>query len=500
MNLRDHFQVIWRRKWAILAVAVLVAAAIYGWFARQPPVYQAQAQLSVTPGQAGSGGATTGSDTVFLAATYAQLGTTPPVVGAALHVARLPIDERTAAKRLSVAASSSVGFISVTAIGPSLGAAEALARSETDALTAAVTTQQQAGLAAQLQKVNSDIANVTSQLDAAPGGSPQQSVLQAQLQALEQVATTRQSQPLDVLNVVAPARPNSSPVSPRPTRDALLGFVTVLVIVSELTVLIETFSDRFPADRLEDEVIKVSGLPVLAHVPEGSGANVTEAFRKVRTSLLFMDNAEQVRAVAIVGNEPGAGKSFVSINLAATVAQLGVCVVLVDGDMRRPVIHQRLEIPRSPGLSDVLAGKEATDGLHPLADRPDLLAMPAGEEVADPSGLLANGLTRRVLAPLSTSLPANTELLVVDTPPEALFTDALTIAAQCDATIMVVDVRTARRRSLRRALDELNRVGAKPFGIVLNRSSRGASNDAYNYYGTNRRGSGLRRSHAAAKQ
>lgn len=474
MNLRDHFQVIWRRKWPILAVTVLVAAALYAWFAQQPKVYQAQAQLSVTPAQVGSGSGTTESDTVFLAATYAQLGTTSPVVAAAVKGARLHLDEQTAAKRLSVSASSSVGVISVTATGPSAGAATALARSEADALTAAVTSEQEASLATQLKKVEDDIANVSVQLASAPPGSSQRTVLQAQLQVLEQLVTSRQSQPLDALNVIGPARSTGSPVSPRPARDALLGLVTALVIASELAVLLEALSDRFPAERLEDEVIKTSGLVVLAHVPDGEEAKAVEAFRKVRTSLLFMDDAERVRTVAVVGSEPGTGKSHVSVNLALALADLGVSVVVVDGDMRRPVIHDRLGVPRYPGLSEVLAGKNVNDGLHTLVNRPDLMVMPAGEEVADPPGLLAAGLSRRVLVPLSTTLPANTEFLVLDTPPEAVFPDALTIAAQCDATIVVVDAKTARRRSLRRTLDELGQVGAKPLAIVLNRSSRGA--------------------------
>ncbi|MDQ6785115.1 MAG: P-loop NTPase [Actinomycetota bacterium] len=472
---------------------MLVAAAVFAWFSNQPKVYQAQAQLSVTPAQVGSSSGTTQSDTLFLAATYAQLGTTSPVVGAAVRDARLHLDYLTAAKRLSVTASSNVAIISVTATGPSPGAAVALARSEADALTAAVTSEQEASVATQLKKVEGDIVGVSSQLAAAPPGSSQQTVLQAQLQALEQLVTNRQSQPLDALNVVGPARGAASPVSPRPARDAVLGLVTALVVASELAVLLEALSDRFPAERLEDEVIKASGLVVLAHIPNSEEAKAVEAFRKVRTSLLFMGDAERVRTVAVVGSEPGAGKSFLSIGLASAVAELGVCVVLVDGDMRRPVIHERLGVPRFPGLSDVLAGKDADEGLHPLHDRTDLLVMPAGEEVADPSGLLARGLARRVIVPLSTTLPANTELLVLDTPPEALFPDALTIAAQCDATIVVVDARSGRRRSLRRTLDELRQVGATPLGIVLNRSSRGASNDAYYSYGAQRKGGGRRR-------
>ncbi len=104
MNLRDHFQIIWRRKWLVIAVAVVVAVAVYAWFNAQSKVYQAQAQLSVTPGQVSSGVGASQSDAVFLAATYAQLAKTAPVVQAAASGAHLPLSESAASARLSVAA------------------------------------------------------------------------------------------------------------------------------------------------------------------------------------------------------------------------------------------------------------------------------------------------------------------------------------------------------------------------------------------------------------
>lgn len=494
MDLRDHFRVIWRRKWPILAIAVLVAVLVYVSFGRQAPVYQAKAQLSVTPGQVSAGSGQTQSDTLFLAATYAQLGDTAPVVMAAVREAHLPLDEQTAARRLTITASTSVGFISVTATGPSPAAAVALTRGEADALTAAVTAEQEAALFSQLKKVDVEIAATSAQLAAAPPGSPQLATLQAQLQAQDQLVSNRQSQPFDEVNVVGPARGNNSPVSPQPKKYALLGFVTALVVDSELAVLIEALSDRFPAERLEDEVVKTSGLPVLAHIPEGDAGTVTvtEAFRKVRTGLMFMAEAQDVQTVAVVGAEPGAGKSFVSVNLARAVSELGDVVVLIDGDMRRPVIHDRIGVARTPGLSEVLAGARTKLSLRTTPAYPNMMIMPAGEIVADPSALLGHRLASHVLVPVLKQ-SRTTELVVIDTPPEALFPDALTIAAQCDVTIVVVDARTGRRRALRRTLADLRQVGAKPFGVVLNRSTAGTSEDATNYYGVDRAPIGYRR-------
>ncbi len=399
---------------------MLIAGGVYGFSATRAKTYRAQGQLNVIPGQSSTDQAPVGQETtLFLANTYAQVGLTRPVIADAASRSHLGISEETAAKRLSVTASTQVGFVNVSSTGPSPDQATALARGEIEALTATIAAQQSSAVQASLAPVQQQIAAVANQLASLPSGSPAQAAVASQYQALVQSATAKQLAQSNQLNVVSPARADTAPVSPNPKRDALLAFVTALVLNAELAVGIELLSDRFSGEDLDEEISRVTGLPVLAHVPRAEGPNTLEAFRTLRTNLLFMDTTKELHSIAIVSPEPGTGKSFTSINLASSIAELGMPVALVDGDLRRPALNSRLGVAATPGLTEVLHGLEPAKALHRVGSRSDLVALPAGAQTSDPAGLLGNQLRPRLLA--ASGMP---NVKIIDTPAESLFPDA----------------------------------------------------------------------------
>lgn len=489
MNLTDHIRVVWRKKLLILAVSVAAALGTYFFFASQPKVYQASAQLGVIAGASIVSGPLSQSDTLFLADTYAQLGTTVPVIQSAIKDGHLDgVSVAEALKRLKVSASSSAAFLTVTGTGPTPAQAVDLVAGDATALGQAVTAQQERALSAQLATLDAQLAQLNAQIASAPNGSPAQAALQAQAQGLEQVIGARESAPLDQVTLVSPARAAAGPVSPRPTRDAALAFITALVVVAELMVILEYLSDRLPAEGLEEALNRETGLPVLAHIPQDDEAGIAEASRMVRTSLLFTDEVSNLRSFAIVSSEPGAGKSFVAEHLALALSSMGVGAVLVDGDTRRPVLHDRLGLPRSPGLTDLLSGPWTPAALHPVPGVAGLELIPSGPALADPSGAITAALGGRVISALGSGPgaarsggPEGVEfnVVIVDSPPEGLFPDALSIAAQCDGTILVVDRQQSRFRQLSAMVRRLRSVGAHPLGIVVNRSAEGRSRGYY---------------------
>src|SRR5437879_12965468 len=111
MTARGHFQIIWRRRWYILLATLLIAGGVYGYTSTRAKTYRAQAELNAIPGQTPSSQTVSQSDTVFLASTYAQLGTTRPIITDAVNRSHLPIDESTAAGRLTVTTSTQVRFV-----------------------------------------------------------------------------------------------------------------------------------------------------------------------------------------------------------------------------------------------------------------------------------------------------------------------------------------------------------------------------------------------------
>jgi len=477
MDLGAHFAIIWRRKWVTLGIALLISVAVVGVMETEHKTYQAVAQISVTPAASAQGNPSTSqADATFLASTYAQLATTRPVAAAAAAGSKLGISEPTAASRLTVTASTSVGFITATATGPTPSAAVALDGSLVASLLNTVSNQQAVTLKSQLAPVEARIATVQNELSktSAVSDPSLSAALSSEYGALLQAATQRQLQPADQLTVVSSPAASPGPIAPKPTREGALAFVTALVLAAEGSVAIEIMSDRFPQANLDEEIMRVTGVPVLAHVPDGEGADMVEAFRTLRTNMMFMTQAEEVRTLAIVSLAPETGKSFVAVHLALAMAELGVAAALVDGDMRRPVLHQYAGIGRSPGLAEVLGGKDLSDSSVVYPGQENLLIIPAGTAIADPAGALSRRLQQRVLAHLGQA-----RLVVLDTPAESVFPDAATIAAHSDGTILVVDASKSRRRPTQAMLNRLRQVGASPIGVVVNRSKTGPRSASY---------------------
>jgi capsular exopolysaccharide synthesis family protein len=249
-------------------------------------------------------------------------------------------------------------------------------------------------------------------------------------------------------------------------RDALLAFLVALVVVSELTVLVYYVGDRFSRTEDSAEVTKLTGLPVIAKIPRGSGVELIEAFRVLRTNLMVLEGSGKPRTLAVVSANQGAGKSFTALNLAESAAGLEERIVLIDADLRKPVLHDRLGIARTPGLSSVLQGGDLTTALQKAPDTPFLRVLASGKPVDDASGVLGARAFRHVLDSLRA-----VRLVVVDTPPAGLFADAMAVASQCDATIFVLDVQTSRRRQVRQTLEALDRAGANMVGVIVNRTT-----------------------------
>jgi succinoglycan biosynthesis transport protein ExoP len=474
VDVAEHFRTILQNWWRILVVSVLVAATVYVADASRSKQYAATAELQVTSGRASVGQASA-DDTNFLTQTYSTLGESVPVVATAVAKSGLKIDTTTARGRISVSQENNTGFLRVRATGPSPREAVALARGESQALTDAVANQQDAQRLSTLAPLNAAIAKYTAQISSLPQNSPQIPSLTQSLAAAQSAVAQAEVQPRNRLDVVSPAVAGTSPVSPRPLRDSLLALAVAFVIVGELWVVVRAVGDRFSSTDDSADIMKLAGLPVLARIPKGSDADTVEAFRILRTNLMFLEGAGKPRTLAVVSANPDAGKTFVAIHLAESAAALDEKVVLIDADLRKPAVHERLGVVRAPGLSAVLQGADIASTLRRNGTSPFLRILPSGAPVSDPSGVLGARAFRQVLDGLRA-----VRLVVVDTPPGALFADAMAVASQCDATIFVLDMKTSRKRAVKATIESLERGGANIVGLVVNRA---ATPRPTSYYG-----------------
>ena len=204
----------------------------------------------------------------------------------------------------------------------------------------------------------------------------------------------------------------------------------------------------------------------------------SEAYRALRTNVTFV-NAEQrsLRVICVTSPGPGEGKSTTAANLAITLAQQGSATLLVDADLRRPLVHRAFNLVQEPGLTDVLVGSsQLREAVRPNVI-PKLDVLPAGALPPNPSELLGSEAMRRLMEQLRTHY----DIIIFDSPPTLAVTDATVLGASSDAVILVLRAGETEEIAAQRALEQLRRVQARVAGSVLN----GVEKDRdryYNYY------------------
>lgn len=207
----------------------------------------------------------------------------------------------------------------------------------------------------------------------------------------------------------------------------------------------------------------------------------SEAYRTLRTNVTFV-NAEQrqLQLLVVTSPGPGEGKSTTAANLAITLAQQGSRTLLVDADLRRPLVHRAFNLVQEPGLTDVLVGTaQVREAIRPNVV-PKLDVLPAGALPPNPSELLGSDAMRTLLE----QLRAQYEIIIFDSPPTLAVTDATVLGASSDAVILVVRAGETEEVAAQRALQQLRRVQARVAGTVLNgiRKDRDRYYNYYSYY------------------
>jgi capsular exopolysaccharide synthesis family protein len=187
---------------------------------------------------------------------------------------------------------------------------------------------------------------------------------------------------------------------------------------------------------------------------------LAEAFRVTLTSILFSSqHGNPPRVLAISSAAPGEGKTTVLSNLAIALAQAGQRVVIIDGDMRRPRLHQIFELENTAGLSELLAGKTLLTVRETKV--PNVFLLPAG------SSSDGNLLFKPSLGELIKRLRVEFDMVLIDTPPMLQMPDARVIARHADAMILVIRAARTSRDAARLACSRLAEDGVPVLGTIL---------------------------------
>ncbi len=348
--------------------------------------------------------------------------------------------------------------------------------------------------------LDSLVQNYQGRLQEIPGESLQYARLQRErnraeqmyefiLQQLQQIRLKEEGE-LGYASLISQASVPSVPVYPQPFRNLMLGAFFGLFVgvglaylrytldnrlyrpeqVEELgycTVLIPNMTPLIKSahggkEYVEEDGHDVSTSLVALHNPVSS---MSEAYRELRTNIQLGLPNGTARMVVITSAGVGEGKSTTACNLAVSFAGSGARTLLIDADMRRPQVHRMLGLPLKPGLTQILEGDNEFDPRNMETHIDNLFVITAGRTAAtNASELIGSGRMKDLLRAVKTQF----DVVIIDTPPTLAVTDAKLVASRCNSVILVSRAGEAKEEELNRALQGLERVGARILGIVLN--------------------------------
>ena len=201
-----------------------------------------------------------------------------------------------------------------------------------------------------------------------------------------------------------------------------------------------------------------------------------EAFKRLRTNVLIAlgESEKKCRIIGVTSAQPSEGKSTVSVNLAYSLAELGESVLVIDGDMRRPAVHDIVGASQIPGVSDILTGKsglnEAVVRYKSTADSTVFDLIPGGEIPDHPAELLNSSRFGKVLEVVSTVF----DYVIVDLPPVNAVIDAVNVAKHTDGLVVVLREDHCPRYVLNECMEQLRYAKANILGFVMNGCIEGA--------------------------
>jgi non-specific protein-tyrosine kinase len=508
MELKTYIAPLMKWWWLILAAALVAAVSSFLVTQQQPPVYQARTTLVI--GRSFYEPNPTSADMLLgeqLAAFYADLAKREPVRNAtmtALGLSSLP--EYVA----QAVANSQLIEIEVTDTDPKR--AQAVANELANQLILQSPAGDQSKEQDRQKFIDEQLTNLQDQINSTSDellkkqeelgtlfSARQIADAEAALAALRTKLTTLQTNfatllansergAKNALTIIEPAALPRRPIGPQRMIMVMLATAIGVILASASAYLLEYLDDTL---KTPEDITRITKAPVIGYVTEiKEDANhgvhvvkeprsaVAEAFRTLRTNLEFAAVDKPLKTLLVTSSVVAEGKTTVSVNLAAVLAQGGRKVILMDADLRIPSIHEVLDIPNQKGLSDVFRGNLCLDDAIIPWNGADLGAIPSGKLPPNPADLISSMKMDTILAELS----EKSDIVIIDGPP-FIVSETGVLANKVDGVLLIIRYAMTRKGELSTTVEKFHRAGAKIAGVVLNGIPRvRAGNYGYGYY------------------
>jgi tyrosine-protein kinase Etk/Wzc len=304
------------------------------------------------------------------------------------------------------------------------------------------------------------------------------------------------------VRIVDSAKPPKHPIKPKKKMNLILGVMVGLGLGLGITFVREYLDTSLKT--VED--VERMNMPVLGSIPfivqqgkikSGRGENgevmriesrlithfapkspVSEAYRSVRTNIQYAKADSPIKTVLVTSSGPGEGKSTSVANLAITFAQTDAKTLLVDTDLRRPVLHAIFGHTRNEGLTNILVGRISADEAIKPTKIGNLDLLTSGTIPPNPSELLSSNMMETFLDEAKSKY----DIVLFDTPPVIAVTDAAILAAKLDGLILVIRSGVTDKEALLRSRTLIEKVNAKILGVLVNGINFNQLYGSYNYY------------------
>ncbi|HWX96132.1 MAG TPA: Wzz/FepE/Etk N-terminal domain-containing protein [Solirubrobacteraceae bacterium] len=495
------FAPLWKRKWLILLVGLVVGAGTYLYYKRQPPIYQVSTQLYLGAGSEEAGLLNGGAAKALQANGSNATALINSVVVEAVHK-KLHLEHNAAAARGKVKAKAAEKsqFIVITAEARKPKAAALLANDTAQAYI----TRQRLNYTREIEKAVAIARRQLRRVEEthSPGkgkGSSSNSSTSVVLTAAGLSTKVNQLEAeLSIKGVqqVSPAKPTSAVLlSPKPRSNAIFGFVLGLILASVAAFALSRFDRRLRSLSDVESAFQTQILTALPVVKRpivdrdgrsGPARSLVEPLRRLHTTLQMggsfdPDRAASPRSILFVSADPGDGKSTLIANLARVQRDAGERVAVIEADFRRPAQSRLLKVTAPHGLADVLEGKVTVqEGIHtvePAAPGASTSVAEGGSDVATVvesrstgtlSVLLSGGpvdnppalLSRPAMSELLSSVAYDFDYVLIDAPPPLEVSDVMPLLNMVDGIVIVARIGHTREISAQRLRELLMRASS----------------------------------------
>lgn len=514
---------VFRRKWWLIALLAVVGAAMAtAWTLQRTPIYQGTSSVLVQPVTVNRFEGTQRLDQQVNMTNEKQVALSSAVAVLAGKLLNSPAPPDQLLEHASVDVPANSQILEIHYSDPiartAQNGADSFARAYIDYRKAGIVRQVDASKATLQKQVNTLSARVP-RLDgilASPDSSSaektqaaaQKNAYQQRISSLsEQAAQLEQIDPTPG-QVIQPADLPTAPVSPQKKLDIGVGLFLGLFLGVVVAFVRDRTDNRL---RGREDLAERLDRPVLASIPALSRykragrlgwskrkrsnlvtldqptSPAAEAYRTLRTRMARLAAQLDINSIMVVSGNVAEGKSTTAGNLAVALAESGRDVLLVSADLRRPRVHEFFALPNRSGLADLLADGKVAKPDQP-GDRskqiavelwsvaPHLWVILSGRPPTHPSTLMDSDAMREFLKEQRDVF----DFIVLDCPPALVVSDSLALAPLVDAVLVVADAKSTEREAIDQLRDQLEQVGGKIVGSVLNRSGD-ATRSSYYY-------------------